>query len=117
MSIPSARARARVPAAALSLILAAGCVTDAADQAASSAPAEGDAFKAYWYSGQAEINRYRLEQFRYGQNHTGDAVLIFVTEDFLPGKQVKYEHGQPGETPVSVLKLNFERKFVTGVYP
>ncbi len=80
-------------------------------------PADNDAFKDYWYAGLAELNHYSLEQARYGEIHKGDAVLIFVTEDFLPDQQVKYEHGpKPGNTE-SVLKLNFVRKFFTGIYP
>ena len=73
-------------------------------------------FKSYWYSGQAEITRYALEQARYGEIHKGDAVLIFVTEDFLSDKQVKYEFGD-NKTAISILKLNFTRKFNTGIYP
>ena len=44
---------------------------------------------SYWYQGKAEISSYELEQVRYGQKHLGDAVLIFVTEDFSKTKQVK----------------------------
>lgn len=73
-------------------------------------------FKDYWYSGKAELTRYKLEQARYGEIHQGDAVLIFVTEDFRTDKQVKYESGNR-ENVASVLKLNFTRKFVTGIYP
>lgn len=74
------------------------------------------AFKEYWYRGKAEITRFRLEQSRYGEVHEGDAVLIYVTEDFLRDKQVKHEFGDPKDA-VSVLKLNFTRKFNTGIYP
>ncbi len=74
-------------------------------------------FKDYWYAGNAEINRYELEQARYGEIHKGDAVLIFVTEDFMADKQVKFEGGETDEDIVSVLKLNFLRKFNTGIYP
>ena len=73
-------------------------------------------FKDYWYQGKAELTRYELEQARYGEIHKGHAVLVFVTEDFLPDKQVKLEHGK-SENSTSVLKLNFVRKFVTGIYP
>jgi len=74
-------------------------------------------FKDYWYAGTAELNRYRLEQSRYGATHQGDAVLIFVTEDFLTDKQVKYEGKGSDQKATSVLKLNFTRKFITGIYP
>ncbi len=74
-----------------------------------------EAFKKQWYAGVAEITRYELKQARYRDVHTGDAVLIFVTEDFLTDKQVKHERGDGPST--SVLKLNFTRKFTTGIYP
>lgn len=74
-----------------------------------------DAFKKQWYAGLAEITRYELKQARYGDVHTGDAVFIFVTEDFLTDKQVKHERGDGAKT--SVLKLNFARTFNTGIYP
>lgn len=75
-----------------------------------------EAFKNYWYAGKAELTRYRLEQARYGETHSGDAVLIFVTEDFLPDKQVKYEGGSRPNNLLNVLKLNFTRHFYTGIY-
>jgi len=74
-----------------------------------------DAFKKQWYAGLAEITRYELKQARYRDVHEGDAVLIYVTEDFLTKEQVKHERGD-GES-VSVLKLNFTRNFNTGIYP
>ncbi len=74
-------------------------------------------FGDYWYKGKAELNRFELKQVRYGEIRNGDAVLVFVTEDFLPQKQVKYEYKPSDEQPVSVLKLNFTRKFLTGIYP
>ncbi len=75
-----------------------------------------NAFNDYWYAGKAEITRYALQQARYGELRNGDAVLIFVTEPFLKDKQVKYEFGDDAQA-VSVLKLNFVRKFYTGIYP
>lgn len=72
-------------------------------------------FKEYWYSGKAEITSYKLEQARYGEIHQGQAVLIYVTEDFLPHKQVKAD--QKSNNTVSVLKLNATKKFNTGIYP
>jgi hypothetical protein len=73
-------------------------------------------FGDYWYQGKAELTRYSLDQARYGETHRGEAVLIFVTEPFLPDKQVKLERGDPSKG-VSVLKLNAARKFFTGIYP
>ena len=77
-----------------------------------------NAFGDYWYKGKAEITSYKLKQARYGQINNGDAVLIFVTEDFSDTKQVKLDnpYGVPKDA-VKVLKLNSTRKFLTGVYP
>ncbi|MCF7568116.1 septum formation inhibitor Maf [Sabulilitoribacter arenilitoris] len=73
------------------------------------------AFKDYWYAGKAEITSYKLEQARYGEIRNGKAVLIYVTEDFLPNKQVKADNQNPNN--ISVLKLNATKKFNTGLYP
>jgi len=73
------------------------------------------AFKDYWYSGEAEITSYKLEQARYGELRDGHAVLIFVTEPFLADKQVKADRSNPGNIPV--LKLNSTKKYFTGIYP
>ena len=69
----------------------------------------------YWYQGEAEISSYHLRQNRYRGVHPGEAVLIFVTEDFLTEEQVKNErYTNPNST--SVLKLNMIRRFTTGIY-
>ncbi len=81
------------------------------------APPSRDAFGEYWYAGKAEITSYTLQQERYGAVHEGEAVLIFVTEDFSKSKQVKLDY--PPEIPedaVKVLKLNAMRRFNTGIY-
>jgi hypothetical protein len=80
------------------------------------ARAAGERFGRYWYQGKAELTRYELNQARYGEMHKGEAVLIFVTEPFLPDRQVKLERGDPSKG-VTVLKLNSVRKFFTGIYP
>tara|TARA_R110002049_G_scaffold175107_1_gene342424 strand:- start:17248 stop:18204 length:957 start_codon:yes stop_codon:yes gene_type:complete len=72
-------------------------------------------FKAYWYAGEAEISSYKLEQARYGEMREGTAVLIYVTEDFLPNIQVKADTKQANN--ISVLKLNAVKNFNTGIYP
>jgi len=72
-------------------------------------------FKEYWYAGEAEITSYKLEQARYGEIREGTAVLIFVTEDFLPKTQVKANNYSEDNT--SVLKLNATKNFNTGIYP
>ncbi|WP_025741713.1 hypothetical protein [Aquimarina pacifica] len=74
-----------------------------------------DGFKDYWYEGKAEISSYYLEQARYGEIRKGTAVLIYVTEDFLPKKQVKADNQNTRNIPV--LKLNATKNFNTGIYP
>ncbi len=72
----------------------------------------------YWYQGRAEINHYKLLQVRYNELHQGIATLIFVTEEFSKVKQVKIDNPDPNNTDVQpVLKLNFIKKFHTGIYP
>jgi len=72
-------------------------------------------FKEYWYTGEAEITSYKLEQARYGEIRDGHAVLIFVTEPFLVDKQVKADRSNADNIPV--LKLNSTKKYFTGIYP
>lgn len=72
-------------------------------------------FKDYWYGGTAEITSYNLSQERYGELRDGTAVTVFVTEDFLPNRQVKAD--SYSEKNIPVLKLNATKKFLTGIYP
>ena len=74
-----------------------------------------DPFAQYWYAGKAEVNSYDLQQSRYGQTRSGDAVLVFVTEPFLEEQQVKADDPNNGGA-VTVLKTNAMRKFHTGIY-
>lgn len=69
----------------------------------------------YWYQGKAEVNRFELQQNRYQDVHPGEAILVFVTEDFLTDKQVKNEQYKNSNS-INVLKTNFIRRFVTGIY-
>ncbi|HEX8041146.1 MAG TPA: hypothetical protein VF490_18480 [Chryseosolibacter sp.] len=73
-------------------------------------------FSDYWHAGKAEINAYDLNQSRYGENHSGKAVLIFVTEDLSKKLQVKLDDPSSA-SKINVLKLNFIKKFTTGIYP
>ena len=72
-------------------------------------------FKNYWFDGNAEISSYNLNQSRYGSIRKGSAVLIYVTEDFLPEKQVKAN--KKSKYTHNILKLNRIKKFLTGIYP
>ena len=69
----------------------------------------------YWATGLGEISRYELKQARYGSVHNGDAILLFVTEPFLPDAQVKNDRGKDPNA-VRVLKLNAFKRFETGIY-
>ncbi len=75
-----------------------------------------EGWDGYWYSGKAEVNSYDLIQNRYGEDRKGDAVLIFVTEPFLPNQQVKFDNRPSEEEAISVLKLNRIHRFNTGIY-
>jgi len=85
------------------------------NQEAAQGPPSPKDFNDYWFQGLAEISRFDLEQARYGEIRRSDAVLIFVTEEFFTDRQVKSERGKQPDA-VTVLKLNFIRKFNTGIY-
>lgn len=78
-------------------------------------PTNEEDFNKYWYDGQAEISRYELHQARYGEMRDGDAVMIFVTEPFSKKYQTKAD--EESDENITVLKLNFMKDFVTGIYP
>ncbi len=95
-------------------MLTGACGPDPSDTSLDEPVSFGD----YWYQGKAEITSYTLRQVRYGELHDGDAVFIFVTEDFSAQKQVKLDRpDEAGDDAVKVLKLNALRNFNTGVYP
>ena len=73
-------------------------------------------FATYWFAGKAELNHYQLEQAQYGTLNPGEAVLIFVTEDFRTDTQVKSERPENLSKSVPVLKTNISKKFATGIY-
>jgi len=74
-----------------------------------------DKLSDYWYQGKAEITSYTLSQNRYKDVHPGNAVLVFVTEDFLTDKQVKNDnYTNPNSIPI--LKMNRVEAFPTGLY-
>jgi hypothetical protein len=103
--------------ACLFLILS-GCNKAPSNKPISNPVYDDESFKSYWYAGQAELNSYELDQARYGENHKGEAVLIFVTEAFSKTKQVKLDNAQQaGKDAVTVMKVNLTKKFITGIYP
>jgi hypothetical protein len=69
----------------------------------------------YWSQGKAEVNVYEVSQNRYKENHSGQLVSVFVTEDFLTDKQVKNER-YINENSTWILKNIQLKKFTTGVY-
>ena len=73
-------------------------------------------FHRYWHAGKAEISSYSLRQSRYGETRPGKAVLIFVTEDLSKKLQVKLDDPS-GRNKINVLKLNYTKNFITGIYP
>ena len=73
-------------------------------------------FAGYWFAGKAELNSYTLQQAQYGVLNAGEAVLIFVTEDFRTDKQVKSETPDSRDKSIPVMKTNLSKKFATGIY-
>ena len=76
-----------------------------------------DEFKSTWYASKAEVSSYILQQARYGEIRNGEAVLIFVTEDFSTKKLVKLDEPDRTNDKIRVLKMNMTKNFVTGIYP
>lgn len=97
------------------LLVVAGCQPSTSEYYNDEAEELSSDFKAYWFDGTAEISSYKLIQSRYGAPREGEAVLIYVTEDFLVNEQVKAN--QKSEISKTVLKLNRTKNFVTGIYP
>ena len=49
------------------------------------------AFESYWHQGKDELTRYSLRQAHYGDTHDVEAVLVFVTEDYLTNMTIKQQ--------------------------
>ncbi|BAM04947.1 hypothetical protein [Phycisphaera mikurensis] len=80
--------------------------------AAPEVPLFGGAFAATWHDGKAELAGYALTFPRYGEERTGTAVAITVTEPFSWEPRVK----AGGADTFGVVKLNLMEDFPTGVY-
>lgn len=77
-----------------------------------------DQFSDYWYSGKSEVAVYELSQSRYGKEREGTMSLIYVTESFSKSKHVKLDYPQQaGKDKTTVMKLNYVKKYNTGLYP
>lgn len=97
------------------LVLIFGCQTQNTKINSNDSFALSTDFKTYWFNGTAEISSFKLTQSRYSEPRDGEAMLIYVTEDFLIDKQVKAN--QKSNKSKLALKLNRTKKFVTGIYP
>lgn len=96
------------------IALLTGC--DPTSSRKSDAAYESQEFHDYWHAGKAEVSSYELTQSRYGEDRPGKAVLIFVTEDLSKTTHVKLDDPTHGRK-INVMKLNFTKKFITGIYP
>lgn len=102
------------------LLLMISCSLSFCDQGQNTAQPikeQTEEFKQTWFAGKAELSSYSLQQARYGEIRNGEAVLIFVTEDFSTEKLVKLDEPQHTSAKTKVLKLNMTKKFLTGIYP
>jgi hypothetical protein len=108
-----------IPALAVMVaILPSGAGTEPGDDAPVIDHLNSEDFSDYWLNGEAELSRYDLKQARHGELHRGDAVLIFEARDFFPDERVETDspdRKKMGALPI--LKLNFTKKFNTGVTP
>ena len=99
---------------ALAVLVFAGCAPSTAAPPRLAGPTLAEGFWSHWGDGKAEVSGFALTQPRYGENRTGEAILVFVTEDFDEDARVKSDRGGAGTVPV--LKLNEARDFQTGLY-
>ncbi|MEX2483070.1 MAG: septum formation inhibitor Maf [Brumimicrobium sp.] len=74
-----------------------------------------DNYDVSFFSGKAEVSTYSLDKARYDGVHSGESVLIFVTEPFLAKKQVKSDDSK-SEEALRILKMNRIDRFSTGIY-
>lgn len=74
-------------------------------------------FNDWWYDGNAELSGYSLVVDRYGHRFEGRASMIYVTEPIGKTTHVKVNDASVhGTNVVTVMKLNFNRHFQTGIY-
>jgi len=97
------------------LILLSGCQDTSTKEVPLPERNLSEEFKEYWFNGEAEITSYKLDQSRYGESREGTAVIIFVTEEFLPEPQVKAN--TKSDKTIPILKMNTTKNFNTGIYP
>ncbi len=74
-------------------------------------------FWNHWSDGKAEVNAYTVTQKRYNELRSGTVFLIYVTEPFSKGRQVKVDYYDPKNSDHTIaLKLNIIEEFQTGIY-
>ena len=79
--------------------------------------AEDGGFWQHWSDGKAEVNAYRISQKRYNELRDGTVFLIYVTEPFSKGRQIKVDYYDSKNADHTIaLKLNIVEQFQTGVY-
>ena len=75
------------------------------------------AFWETWGDGFAEVSTYDLRIPRYGEMREGESILIFVSETMSERQRLKADPGKnPKADEFSVMKMNWQRNFQTGIY-
>ena len=84
---------------------------------AAQAQPEVGQFWNHWSDGKAEVSAYTVTQKRYNELRSGNVFLIYVTEPFSKGRQVKVDYYDPKDPDHTIaLKLNIIESFQTGIY-
>jgi hypothetical protein len=94
--------------------MAAPIAATAAEPSGGAAVAGAWRHDALWDDGRAELCAYEVSWPRYGQRHTGRALLVLVKEPWAPDLDVKAD--VPRRDGFEVLKLNHLRDVPTGIY-
>ena len=76
----------------------------------------GRAFHDVWSQGTAELSSYQVVLPRYDELRSGQLVLTYVTEPLDRCTRIK-DDDAPADQRLTVLKLNANLSFQTGIYP
>jgi hypothetical protein len=110
----------RIPAALAALLVLTGCTASPPPSSAAAKDAAAQYNRDFWETwsdGFAEISTYDLVIPRYGEPRQGEAILIYVAETMSERQRVKADPGKnPKSDEFSVMKLNMQRNFQTGIY-
>ena len=78
---------------------------------------QGNDFWQEWGDGKAEVSSFILKYHRYEEQREGEAIVIFVNEEFLLDPPVKNEGKSGGiARTIPVMKTQVMKSFQTGVY-